>query len=243
MNSGIVLRGVFVGLSLLLMAALIGQMGFEYGADDLKRWADAEIRGNGLVGSLAFVAVGALFTGLGLSRQIFAFVAGYLYGALAGTGLALLAEMAGVLAGFAYARLLARGAITARYPRRVRRVDEFLGRHPFSMTLAVRLFPVGNNLLVNLLAGVSRIAVAPFLAASVIGHAPQTLVFGLAGSGVATGDGLQSAVAVVLFAVSIGVGIPLYRKFRSGRVFEAAIEDVMGDGIDDYPDRPGLGER
>ena len=58
-------------------------------------------------------------------------------------------------------------------------------RTPSAATLTLRLLPVGSNMLLNLVAGVSeRARQAPFMAASAIGYLPQTVVFALLGGGV-----------------------------------------------------------
>jgi uncharacterized membrane protein YdjX (TVP38/TMEM64 family) len=225
----IIIKGAALILSLVFLAMLINGSDLQYGPEALKRWADAEVRGAGLAGALLFIAVGAAFTGIGLSRQVFAFVAGYIYGVGIGTTYALTAEMAGVVLGFGYARFFARDMIVRRYPNRVRKIDDFLHLHPFSMTLAVRLFPLGHNLVVNLLAGVSKVRALPFLAASAVGHLPQTLVFAMVGGGVAESDMVKGALAAALFALSAGIGMHLYRKYRRGRVF---VDEDEGAGLD-----------
>jgi uncharacterized membrane protein YdjX (TVP38/TMEM64 family) len=216
---GTVVRGIFLIGTLALVGVLISEYAFLHGPETLKQWADAEIRGAGATGILVFIAVGAVFTGIGLPRQVFAIAAGYAFGIATGTAFALTAEMVGVLLGFVYARFFARDLVARRYPARIRKVDAFLQTYPFSMTLAVRLFPVGNNLVVNLLAGVSNVRATPFLAASAVGHFPQTLAFAMIGGGIADSDLLQGTLAVALFAISAAIGAHLYGRYRRGRAF------------------------
>jgi uncharacterized membrane protein YdjX (TVP38/TMEM64 family) len=226
----VVIRGVALMIPVLLLGFLFSIHSVDYAPDALKEWADAEIRGAGLAGILLFIAAGAAFTAIGLSRQVFALVGGYVFGVGAGTAYALAGELGGVLLGFLYARFLARDVVARRYPNRVRKIDQFLSEHPFSMTLAVRLFPASNNLVVNLLAGVSNVPPLPFLAASAVGHLPQTLIFALVGSGIARGDLTQGALAAVLFAISVGIGWHLYRRHARGR---ALVEDLDGAPADE----------
>jgi hypothetical protein len=148
---------------------------------------------------------------------------------LAGALLFIAVGAAFTVLGFGYARFFARDMIVRRYPNRVRKIDDFLHLHPFSMTLAVRLFPLGHNLVVNLLAGVSKVRALPFLAASAVGHLPQTLVFAMVGGGVAESDMVKGALAAALFALSAGIGMHLYRKYRRGRVF---VDEDEGAGLD-----------
>lgn len=220
-------RGVVVILSILLVFALLGRFGAEYGSDYLKNWTDAEIRGHGWPGIALYIAVGALLTGIGFSRQVFALIAGYAFGTWAGTAIALLAEMMGVAAGFAVARHAGRRAMLRRFPERIRKVDEYLEESPFLMTVAIRLFPLSHNLVVNVLAGVSRIHPLPFMSASAVGHLPQTLIFAMVGSGVAASNYLQGVLAAALFAISTLIGVHLHHRYRRSRVFEGTTAEIL----------------
>lgn len=201
-------------LAIILAVLIVRQSGLVDEIDALKQWVDDTIVGRGALGSLIFVGVCALFTSFGVSRQLFAFVAGYAFGAGLGSTLALTGEIIGVLMAFSFSRFLARDFVSAKYPARLQRLDAFLADNPFTMTLVVRLMPVGSNLVINLVGGVTRVPVLPFLAATAIGHLPQTIVFALLGSGLADDAGLKTAVAGALFIVSLVLGLHLYRKYR-----------------------------
>jgi uncharacterized membrane protein YdjX (TVP38/TMEM64 family) len=235
-------RGIVTIASVALVVLIIRESGLGTGLDAFKHWIDTEIRGDGLAGALLFVAAGALFTGVGLSRQALAFAAGYAFGVVWGSVLALIAEVGGVLLAFSYARFVGRDVVARHFPSKIKRFDEFLAVNPFWLTLAIRLLPVSNNLVVNLLGGVSRVPTVPFLAASTVGHAPQTIVFALVGSGLAAGLLFKTALAIVLFVISIGIGVHLYRKYRHGTKLDDTLDDIL-DKPNEYivstdPQRP-----
>jgi uncharacterized membrane protein YdjX (TVP38/TMEM64 family) len=117
--------------------------------------------------------------------------------------------------------------VSERLRARVRRIEDFLARNPFSMTLLIRLLPVGNNFATCLAAGVSRVPAWPFLLGSLVGYAPQTLVFALAGSGIEMGAALRVALAVLLFVVSGAIGIWLYRRYRHGKSLGEEVEKAI----------------
>ncbi len=242
LKRGVLLRGIIVILSAAAVVELFYRSDLAYGPDELKAWIDREILGHGAAGMLLFVAFGAAFTAVGLSRQVLSFAAGYAFGIAAGSALALAGEVGGVLLAFSYARFLGRGFVARRFPRRVRQVDDFLRVNPLLMTLAVRLLPVSNNLAVNLVAGVSSVPVVPFVVGSAIGHTPQTVVFAMIGSGLTEGLMLKSVLAVALFVVSVWLGVYLYREYRRGRAFDpeidAALEDAPETELADLPSRP-----
>ena len=97
---------------------------------------------------------------------------------------------------------------------------------PFGSTLALRLLPVGNNLALNLLAGMAGIAPVPFLAASALGYVPQTAVFALLGKGVRVDGAWQLALAAGLMAASVGIGFALLRRHAAGRTLDGGAEGV-----------------
>ena len=91
-------------------------------------------------------------------------------------------------------------------------MDRFLTERAFTATLTLRLLPVGSNIVLNLVAGVSGVATVPFLVASAIGYVPQTVAFALAGAGAGLSDGLQFGLAALLLVLSVGLGILLLRR-------------------------------
>jgi len=187
-------------------------------------WIDREVRGKGMSGELLFLAVGGVATALAVPRHIVSFLGGYAFGLGLGTALALLATELGCVLTFFYARLVARPLVSARLGARVRRIEDFLAANPFSMTLLIRLLPVGNNFATCLAAGVSRVPARPFLLGSLCGYLPQTFVFALAGSGIEMGGSLRVAFAVLFFLISGAIGIWLYRRYRHGKSLGEDVE-------------------
>lgn len=181
-----------------------------------KAWIDAHVRGQGFDGELLFVAVAALFTAIGLPRQVVAFLAGYAFGLVEGGLLGLLGALLGCMGAFYYARLFGRRVIAGRFPGRVRKIDEFIHEHPLTMTLLIRLLPVGSNLVTNLAAGVSSVRPVPFFAGSALGYVPQTVIFALVGSGIAVQPVIRIGLAVALFIASGALGVYLYHRYRHG---------------------------
>lgn len=173
------------------------------------------VMGHGMEGEALLVVGGALLSAAGLPRQVVAFAGGYAFGLKIGCVLALLAQILGCVLDFFWARAIARDWVQARLGGRLARLDARLSRHPFTASLTLRLLPVGNNVVLNLLAGISSVSASSFLLASAIGYIPQTLVFGLLGSGVQVSHGMQISLAIVLFLVSAGLGVLLMRRFRA----------------------------
>jgi uncharacterized membrane protein YdjX (TVP38/TMEM64 family) len=198
-------------ISLVAIGFLVKQSGLATGFDEA--WIDANVRDQGLVGHLVFIAGGTMLTAVGFPRQLFSFMAGYAFGLAEGSLLAVMTTLLGCMSTFTYARLLGQSAVLARVPRRIRKIDAFLSRAPFAMALVIRLMPVGSNFLTSLAAGVSSISAWRFFAGSGLGFIPQTVIFALVGSGASVASEVQVAISLVLFAVSAAVGVTLFRRY------------------------------
>lgn len=185
------------------------------------------LRALGLEGAIAhagergpwvFAGLGAVACAVGVPRQVVAYAGGLAFGFWPGVALAMVAELVGCAVDFWWARFAARHwaarflARSAARGGRLARLERFLVANAFSATLTLRLLPVGSNIVLNLLAGVSSVAAVPFLAASAVGYVPQTVVFALLGGGVRVSQGLQMGLAVALLAASVGLGIVLMRR-------------------------------
>jgi uncharacterized membrane protein YdjX (TVP38/TMEM64 family) len=192
-----------------------------------KEWIDSEVRGKGVPGELLFVAVGGFATAVAVPRHLVSFLGGYAFGFGLGGALAIAATELGCLIDFYYARVVGRPLVSARLGARVRRIEEFLAANPFSMTLLIRLLPVGNNFATSLAAGVTRVPARPFLLGSLLGYAPQAMVFALAGSGIEMGARYRIALAALFFVVSGAIGIWLYRRYRRDRTLGDDVEKAI----------------
>ena len=177
-------------------------------------WGRSALDAPAQAGPAGFVLFAAVACTIGVPRQVVAYAAGLGFGTWAGCVLALAAEIIGCAADFLWARLIARGWAARRITGRMARLDGQLSRHPFSATLTLRLLPVGSNILLNLLAGVSAVAMGPFLLASAIGYIPQTVVFALLGGGVRVDRNEQLLLAGGLFVVASLLGLWLMRRVR-----------------------------
>ncbi|HEV7265560.1 MAG TPA: VTT domain-containing protein [Falsiroseomonas sp.] len=218
------LKLVLLAGGLVVAGALLRESGGVPGT----AWVDASIRDEGLWGEAVFIAVGAALTAAGVPRQGVAFLGGYAFGTVLGTALGLAAQMLGCAAAYGWARLLGRDwaerRLRGRFGHRLRPLRDVLARSPFEATLALRLLPVGNNLALNLLAGMAGLRTMPFLLGSALGYFPQTLVFALLGKGVRVEGAWQLALAGVLLMVSVAIGVWLLRRHRAARALESGQE-------------------
>jgi uncharacterized membrane protein YdjX (TVP38/TMEM64 family) len=224
----LLLKGLVVIATLVALGWGLKASGF--GAILDTHWVDAEVRGHGVDGELVFLGIGAIAVAVGLPRQAVCFLGGYAFGLGWGVVLASLASIAGCAVAFLYARLLGRELVLHKFAARVRRVDAFLHDNPLTMTVLIRFLPVGSNLLTNLVAGVSSVRAVPFIAGSLLGYAPQTIVFVLLGSGIQVDPALRISLSVVLFVLSTVLGVFLYRRLRHGHTLGGEIDAAIENG-------------
>lgn len=227
MKTGIMLRGVVMIATLVMIGFLFQATGLNSALDE--GWMEAHIMGRGVAGELLFFAIATFITAVGLPRQVISFLGGYAFGLLMGSALALGATVLGCAIAFYYARILARTPLQKRFSARVRSLDNFLHDNTFSMTLLVRMLPVGSNVATNLAAGVTSIKAGPFIGGSAIGYLPQTLIFALAGSGVAVDPPLRISLSIILFVLSGFLGVYLYRHFRHGKSLNTEMDKEIGE--------------
>ena len=215
-----VLKLATLAAGLVAAGLLLRSIGFAPGTN----WVDRWVLGQGLLGDLVFIGMGAAATAAGAPRQGVAFLGGYAFGIVEGTALSLAAQVAGCALSYLWARAVGRGwaerRLAGRFGHRLRPLRDVLAGSPFNATLALRLLPVGNNLALNLLAGMAGSAFLPFLAGSAVGYVPQTVIFALLGKGIRVDGAWQLGLGVALFVVSAGIGLLLLRRHQAGRVIE-----------------------
>ena len=181
-------------------------------------WIDQNVRNNGFNGIFYFVVLSALTMACGLPRQLSAFFGGYAFGLVGGTLLSCLAATLGCVISFYFARLLAKPYVTHKFPSKVLKVNRFFSQNVFTKTIIVRLLPVGSNLVMNLVAGVTQIKALDFIAGSAVGYVPQMAIFALAGSGVTVLSIWKIILSVALLLISTLLSIHLYRRQYSSNI-------------------------
>ncbi|MFK8077906.1 MAG: TVP38/TMEM64 family protein [Granulosicoccus sp.] len=200
------------GLLVLLLVIVVGSIVFPPA-----QWIPAEqwgiaLESKGVTGMVIFVAAGMLATSAGLPRQLVAFIAGIAYGVATGVVLSLVAALLGCyLTVNVSKRFFAKGVLR-RYPSFIAKVDALVQNDVFVKILALRLQPLGTNLLTNVCVGFTSISIKAFMGATAVGYVPQMLVFALLGSGIRVGSNVQLILSLVLLIISILLGFLIYRR-------------------------------
>lgn len=203
-------KPALIALGLVLLASALPLLGHGHAQATLTH----ELTHDGVRGVVVFVLLSTLLVALGLPRQIPAFIAGYGFGAVYGTGLALLAQVLACCLDFVWARAVAREFCQRKFGKRLAKIERLLTQQPFTASLMLRLMPVGNNLLLNLAAGLTSVRMLPFVAASALGFIPQTVVFALFGKGSVPDHMHILLLGVGTFIASALLGLLLLRRRR-----------------------------
>ncbi len=167
----------------------------------------------GLTGSGAmFVIITGLLVSLGVPRIWVSALGGAVYGAVLGSVLSLLSAAIGATALFFAGSTFLGSAVGRRMQGRMARFVERINREAFWWVLYLRLFPFGNSTAQSLFFGSLRVPFTDYIAASVLGFIPLTVVFAMFGSGGVKGNFIQVWLGLGLIAV---VGLIRYLMNRA----------------------------
>jgi len=213
-------------LAALLLLAVIVVSGALLGRQVPLEAFGARLEGRGTSGIALFVALGVLGTAVGLPRQALAFVGGLTWGTVAGLSLSLAAAVGGCALTLWISTRLLRDRVARRHPRFVAALARLLEHDAFAKIVALRLQPLGTNLLTNLCAGLTPLSRRTFLAASLVGYVPQMLVFALLGSGLRVGSGERLLASGALLLLSLALGAWVWRRHLARARRRAVGEDA-----------------
>lgn len=178
------------------------------------QWVDAHSRHNGLQGVINFTLVAVCLLCIGLPRQLVAFMAGYAFGFVEGLIYSTIAAVLSCAIVALLCRYLARPYLSGTFAGRVSSIDRFMNDAPLLKSVIIRLMPVGNNLITNVVAGLSHVRLSAFFGGSTLGYLPQMAVFSLMGKGVVVNSDVKLLFSVALFALSGALGGLLFKKYH-----------------------------
>jgi uncharacterized membrane protein YdjX (TVP38/TMEM64 family) len=209
-------------LRLLVICCVAGVLLSQLPFDEVlnKNWVDVHIRNSGWSGMLVFLSIGALTSAVGAPRQMIAFLGGYAFGFVNGCLLSTLAVTLGCICSFHFSRQVGRPIINQRFANKIQKVNRFLKDDPLSKTIVIRLLPVGNNLVTNLVAGVTQVKALPFIVGSCLGYVPQMAIFALMGKGIVVMSVWKIVLSATLFIISAALSLRLYKQYKAARLLD-----------------------
>jgi uncharacterized membrane protein YdjX (TVP38/TMEM64 family) len=200
-------------LGLAISAAFVAVASAGIGPSDAQRWVACA----GAAGPAVFVlAAGALGVAL-FPGHVSAAVAGVLFGAVAGTGLALAATLMTAALSLFVGRRFGADAVLSLLGPRGRLWRDWVAANGFSAVLASRLAPGTPSGVVNYLAGLAGIRPRPFLAAVALGALPKTIAYVSLGGALSDPLSARGAFAATLYVgAAAGGALVARRLLRSG---------------------------
>ena len=162
-----------------------------------------------------FVVVSALLTCALFPGPLLAGASGLLFGTALGTPVSITAATLGAILAFGIARFVAHDAVETLAGARLAPLQEWIERRGFWAVLYARIAPGVPYSLVNYAAGLSRVALPAFAAATVIGTAPRAFAYTALGGSL---DDLTSPEAIVAFVTLVAMaltGLVLLRAERA----------------------------
>lgn len=160
-----------------------------------------------ILAPVIYVTIYAALVALSVPQAVVVTITGgLLFGTLLGGALAVLGATLGATLLFILARSAFGDTLAARGGAFVQTVREGLQRDGFNYLLAIRLIPVFPFWLVNLAAALGGMRLVPFVAATLLGVAPGTLVFASVGAGIGTvlAVGGQPDLSIILSLPVLG---------------------------------------
>jgi uncharacterized membrane protein YdjX (TVP38/TMEM64 family) len=204
---------------LVLVFALTGSLS----PGKVRDWMD----GYGAAGPLVFIVVSSCLTPTLFPGPLLAGAAGLLFGTALGWPVAVLSATLGAALAFSLARWWAHDAVAELAGPRVLALEEFVSHRGFLSVLYARLAPGLPYSLVNYAAGLTRMPLRAFAAATALGTAPRTFAYVALGGQFGSFSSWQTIAAVAVLAVMAVTGIELARRDPEIR---AALARVRGAG-------------
>lgn len=144
-------------------------------------WAEGLRHQNDVItNALIFVGVWGLATTLGFPGLPLMVAGGVLFGTIAGTLLSLAGTVLGALGGYYLAHFVARETLRRWLHRKLPQLN-MSDESGFLAITRLRLLPVLPISLGSYAAGLAHVALAPFIAGTLVGQAPSTLAYSYLG--------------------------------------------------------------
>ena len=206
--------GIAIALALVLLVVRPTPGAMRDATADVRDWVD----GVGPLAPLAFIAVSASLTTLMFPGPLLAGASGLLFGTALGFPVSLTSAVLGAAIAFTISRYLAGDAIERLAGPRITAAEELVSRRGFTSVLYARIVPGMPYTLVNYAAGLTRIPLAVFAAATALGAAPRAFAYTALGGSLTDLRSPEAIVAVgVLVAMALTGVVLIVRERRAAR--------------------------
>jgi uncharacterized membrane protein YdjX (TVP38/TMEM64 family) len=184
------------------------------------------VEGNFALATGLYLVVYVAATALSVpGAAILTLAGGFLFGAVYGTFLTVIAASTGATLVFLFARYLTGERALDRFGAQATRLAEGLRRNAWAYLLALRLVPLFPFFLVNLVPAIVGVRLPVYVLTTVLGIIPGTAVYSLAGAGLGSvfdrgeafsvGAVLTPEIVAALFGLALLalIAIPIRNRF------------------------------
>ena len=178
--------------------------------DDVRGWVD----GAGILAPIAFVLVSATLTTLVFPGPLLAGASGLLFGTALGFPVALASAVLGASMAFSISRFLAPDAVEKLAGPRLQAIEATISRRGFLSVLYARIAPGVPYALVNYAAGLTRIPLVVFAAATALGAAPRAFAYTALGGSLGNLGSPETLVALAVLVAMALAGVVLLARER-----------------------------
>ncbi len=192
-----------------------------------KNWLVGYIQQNGMTGEMIIFFFSVVFLSFSGPKQAIALVFGYLFSISLGVTLTLLACVIAAMLNYYSARFVFANWLYRRFPKKMVKFNSFASRKPFYKILLLRLFPIGNNVVTNVLSGSVRVPFLAFISASILGYLPQIIIFALMGAGIQSSSNSMIYLSIFFGVISALLTAFLYRDHIKSRVELLKMEEEL----------------
>ena len=199
------LAGLACGIvaALLIVAAVTGfsAQGVRDRVDDF-----------GAAAPLVFILISAALTCALFPGPVLAASSGVLFGTALGFPVSVTAATLGASCAFLISRHVGLGAVEQLAGPRVQRIRAWIGRRGFVAVLYARIIPGMPFALVNYAAGLTRLRLPVFAAATAVGAAPRAFAYTALGGSFGDWRSPETVIAAVVLVLMALVGLALLRR-------------------------------
>jgi uncharacterized membrane protein YdjX (TVP38/TMEM64 family) len=175
---------------------------------------------------LVFVAAYCVQTALSLpGAVIFTLTGGFLFGTALGTVYVNVGASSGAVLAFLTARYLFRDWVERRFGEKLDAIQRGFSRNAFNYLLTLRLIPLFPFFLVNLAAGLTRIRLSTYTAATAIGIVPASIVYANAGSQLGRIEALKDIASPGVLGAFALLGVLALVPVAYGRLRQSAAQE------------------
>jgi uncharacterized membrane protein YdjX (TVP38/TMEM64 family) len=203
------------GLAAAILAAfIVFAVSGGLSADKVRDW----MSGYGAAGPIVFILVAAALNCAAFPGPFLAGAAGLLFGTALGTPVAIVSTTISAVVACLIGRFVAGDVVERIGGVRVRQLARFVEEHGFLSTFYVRLLPGVPFTAYNYAVGLTRINVAAFGLATLIGCAPRTFAYVALGGSFGNFTNPTTIVAIgILVAMAVAGALFVWAQ-RTGRI-------------------------